>query len=112
MPPAAAVYVKVIVRPVWLAETLLVPLAIVPEPSPAYTVMLGCDAMSVAVPAEVDFSWVVQVCAPVLDVAVAPGPPLAVDPYVIVTVEAAASVSDETVIVWPDTDTVPLLAVV
>ena len=35
MPPAAAVYVKVIVRPVWLAETTLVPLDIVPEPSAA-----------------------------------------------------------------------------
>jgi hypothetical protein len=35
MPPAGAVYVHVIVRPVWLAETLLVPLAIVPEPSAA-----------------------------------------------------------------------------
>ena len=33
IPPAAAVYVKAIVRPVWLAETTLVPLDIVPEPS-------------------------------------------------------------------------------
>ena len=35
IPPVAAVYVKVIVRPVWLAETLLVPVVIVPEPSAA-----------------------------------------------------------------------------
>ena len=35
MPPFAAVYVKVIVRPVWPAETLLVPLVSVPEPSAA-----------------------------------------------------------------------------
>jgi hypothetical protein len=80
MPPAGAVYVQVIVRPVWLAETLLVPLAMVPEPSAAYTVMLGCDAMLVSVPLDVDFSCVVHVCAPVLDVAVAPGPLLLVLP--------------------------------
>jgi hypothetical protein len=55
-------------------------LDIVPEPSAAYTVMLGCDEMSVSVPAEVDFSCVVQFCEPLLEVAVAPGPPLAVDP--------------------------------
>jgi hypothetical protein len=42
--------------------------------------MLGDDAMLVRDPFEVDFSCVVQVCAPVLDVAVAPGPPLAVEP--------------------------------
>ena len=35
VPPVAAVYVNVIVRPVWLAETTLVPLDIVPEPSAA-----------------------------------------------------------------------------
>ena len=68
--------------------------------------------MLVSEPPELDFSCVVQVCAPVVDVAVAPGPPLAVEPYVMVTVEAAASVSDETVIVWPETETVPELAVV
>jgi len=80
IPPAGAVYVKVIVRPVWLAETPLVPLAIVPVPSAAFTVMLGWEAMSVREPADVDFSCVVQVCAPVLEVAVAPGPPPAVEP--------------------------------
>ena len=34
------------VRPVWLAETVLVPLVNVPPPSAALTVMLGCDAPS------------------------------------------------------------------
>ena len=32
MPPAGAVYVKVIVRPVWLADTALVGVVSVPEP--------------------------------------------------------------------------------
>ena len=35
MPPTAAVYVNVIVRPVWLAETFDVPVVSVPEPSAA-----------------------------------------------------------------------------
>src|ERR671935_255178 len=112
MPPVAAVYVKVIVRPVCDAETLLIEADIVPEPSAAATVMLGCEAMSVSEPPEVDFSCVVHVCAPVEEVAVAPEPPLAVDPYVIVKVEPPASVSEETVIVCPETERVPLLAVV
>ena len=42
--------------------------------------MLGEDAMLVSDPAEVDFAWVVQLCAPVEEVAVAPGPPLLVSP--------------------------------
>ena len=111
MPPAGAVYVHVIVRPVWLADTLLVPLAIVPDPSAAYTVMLGDDEMFVSEPADVDFSCVVHVCEPVLDVAVAPGPPLLVSPYVIVNVLPAAMVSDDTVIVPPATESVPALDV-
>src|ERR671935_259034 len=112
MPPVAAVYVKVIVRPVCDAETLLTELDIVPEPSAAATVMLGCEAMSVSDPPEVDFSCVVHVCAPVEELAVAPGPPLAVDPYVIVKVEPPARVTLSTVIVWPETETLPVLAVV
>jgi hypothetical protein len=80
MPPVGVVYVNVIVRPVWPAETLLVPDVIVPEPSAAYTVTLGCEAMSVSDPAEVDFACVVQFWAPVVEVAVAPGPPLPVLP--------------------------------
>ena len=101
-----------IVRPVWPAETLLVPGDIVPLPSAAYTVMLGELPIFVSEPADVDFSCVCHVCAPVLDVAVAPGPPPAVDPYVIVVVAPPARVSEETVIVWPETETVPEVAVV
>src|ERR671930_529957 len=74
--------------------------------------MLGCEAMSVSEPLEVDFSCVVHVWAPVEEVAVAPEPPLAVDPYVIVKVEPPATVSEETVIVCPEAERVPLLAVV
>src|SRR5439155_1699866 len=70
------------------------------------------EAMFASDPPDVDFSWTCQVCAPVLDVAVAPGPPLAVEPYVIVKVFPAASVSEETVIVWLDTERVPELEVV
>jgi hypothetical protein len=111
MPPAGAVYVKVTVRPVCAAETTLIEAPIVPAPSAAYTVMLGEEAMPVSEPADVDFSCVVQVCAPVVDVAVAPGPPLLVSPYVIVKVDAAASVSEDTVIVLPATLSVPALEV-
>jgi hypothetical protein len=73
--------------------------------------MLGCEAMFASEPADVDFSCVVQVCAPVVDVAVAPGPLLAVDPYVIVNVLPAARVSDATVMVLPATLSVPALDV-
>ena len=61
---------------------------------------------------EVDFSCACQVCAPLEEGAVAPAPPLPVFPYVIVKVEPPASVREETVIVWPATETVPALAVV
>jgi len=74
--------------------------------------MLGWEAMSVSVPADVDFSCVAQVCAPVVDVAVAPGPPLAVDPYVIVNVLPAAIVRELTVIVLPASERLPALDVV
>ncbi|MGZ6598775.1 MAG: hypothetical protein ACXVE1_04670 [Gaiellaceae bacterium] len=67
-------------RPVWLAETLVVGVVRVPEPSAALTVMLGEEPRLASEPAEVDFSCACHVCAPVLDVAVAPGPPLAVEP--------------------------------
>ena len=83
----------------------------VPEPSAAYTVMLGDEARFASEPAEVDFSCGCQVCAPVEEVAVAPGPPLPVFPYVIVKVFPAARVSDATVIVWPETVSVPALEV-
>ncbi len=71
MPPAGAVYVKVIVRPVWFAETTLIDAPIVPPPSAAFTVMLGDEEMLVSEPAEVDFSCTCHVCAPVEDVAAA-----------------------------------------
>jgi hypothetical protein len=74
--------------------------------------MLGDAPRFAREPAEVDFSCACHVCAPVLDVAVAPGPPLAVEPYVIVNVLPPASVSDDTVIVCAATETVPELTVV
>jgi hypothetical protein len=52
----------------------------VPAPSAALTVMLGEAALLVSDPAEVDYACACKVCAPVLDVTVAPGPPLAVEP--------------------------------
>src|SRR5580765_3387270 len=73
--------------------------------------MLGCDAMSVSDPADVDFSCVVQVCAPVEEGPLAPGPPLAVEPYVIVNVLPAATVNELTVIVLPAAVSVPVLDV-
>ena len=79
-PPVAAVYVNVIVRPVWLAETLLVPLVSVPEPSGALTVMLGDDPRFVKVPVLRAFCCACHVCAPVVALAVAPGPPPLVAP--------------------------------
>src|ERR671935_1840053 len=106
-PPVAAVYVKVIVRPVWLADTAVGEAVIVPLPSAAYTVIEGePDVMLVSEPFAVDFSWTCQVCAPVEEVAVAPEPPPLVSPYVIEKVEPAPTVSEETVIVWPETETV------
>jgi hypothetical protein len=53
-----------------------------------------------------------QLCAPAGPGAVAPGPPLAVEPYVIVKVAPAVRVTPETVIVWPATPTVPVEEVV
>ena len=80
IPPAGAVYVKVIVRPVCEALTTEVGVVSVPAPSAALTVMLGEAARLASEPAAVDFAWACQVCAPVDEVAVAPGPPLAVEP--------------------------------
>src|SRR5690242_9155427 len=80
MPPASAVYVKVIVRPVCEAETALMDAPIVPEPSAAYTVMLGDEGMFASEPFAVDFCCTCHVCAPVDDVAVAPGPLALVSP--------------------------------
>ena len=52
----------------------------VPVPSAAKTVMLGEEARLTSEPPEVDFSCACQVCAPVVEVAIAPGPPLPVSP--------------------------------
>src|SRR5882762_10092278 len=73
--------------------------------------MLGDEPRLVSEPPDVDFACACQVCAPVEEVAVAPGPPPAVEPYVIVKVFPAASVTDATVMVWPETVSVPELAV-
>src|SRR6266480_993903 len=62
--------------------------------------MLGCEAMLASEPFAVDCSCVVQFCAPVEEVTVAPDPPPAVEPYVMVSVPLPASVRFETVMVW------------
>src|SRR5207245_296161 len=74
-PPVAAVYVNVMVFPLELAETLVVGVVRVPLPSAASTVMDGDDARFVSVPPEIDLSCACHVCAPGVDVAIAPGPP-------------------------------------
>ena len=80
IPPAGAVYVNVIVRPFCDALTADVPDVSVPDPSAALTVMLGEEPRLAREPAEVDLPCACQVCAPVLEVEVAPGPPPAVEP--------------------------------
>src|SRR5436309_13850964 len=99
MPPVAAVYVKVTVRPVWLADTALVGVVSVPEPSAALTVIVGELARSEQRHAAREFCCADHAGAPVVDVTVAPGPPLPLSPYVIVIVAPPASVTLETVIV-------------
>ncbi|HTL23332.1 MAG TPA: hypothetical protein VL281_04780 [Mycobacteriales bacterium] len=100
-----------IVFPVDEVFTAPVGVVSVPEPSDESTVMLGEEPRFARLPAEVDFACACHVCAPDEDVAVAPGPPLAFDPYTIVNVLPAATVSDETVIVLPPTESVPALEV-
>jgi hypothetical protein len=51
------------------------------------TVIAGDEARFVSVPPEEDFSCVCHACAAAVPGAVAPAPPPAVDPYVIVNVE-------------------------
>ena len=68
------------VRPVWDAETLAVAAVSVPEPFAALTVTEGEAPRFVNTPAAVECCWSCQVCAPVVAVAVAPGPPLAFEP--------------------------------
>jgi hypothetical protein len=99
IPPELAVYVKTIVRPVWEALTFEVSALIVPVPS-LETVMLGELAIAVRLSFEllVDLWRVDQVWTPVEEGAVAPAPPLALLPYVIVIVEPPLSVTPVTVI--------------
>jgi hypothetical protein len=78
----------------------------------SFTVIAGDEARFVSVPPAEDFSCACHVCAAAVAGAVAPDPPLAVDPYVMVMVEPPESVRLETVIVWPETETEPALAVV
>jgi hypothetical protein len=73
--------------------------AIVPDPSAESTLIDGDAARFVNVPPLVDFSCACQVAGPAVVVAVAPAPPEAFDPYVIVNVEPPARVTPETVIV-------------
>ena len=87
-----------IVRPVCEAETLVIDATIVPEPFAALIVIEGEPALRfVNTPPTVERCWSSQVWAPIAAAAVAPGPALAFEPYVIVTVDPAASVTPETV---------------
>jgi len=94
------------------ADTFVVGVVSVPEPSAALTVIEGEDARFVNEPPATDFSLLCQVWAPVEEVTVAPEPPPLVSPYTIVIVPAPARETLETVIVWPATETVPVLEVV
>jgi hypothetical protein len=112
IPDSASDDVPVTVNPPadpWRTYTVVpVALAFVKEPNDSegadgavvsLTVMLGDAARLVSVPPADDFSCAVHVCAPAGTGAVAPGPPEAVLPYVIVIVAPPASVTLETVIV-------------
>ena len=79
----------------------------VPEPFAALIVIDGDEPRFVSTPAAVERSCACQVCAPVVAVAVAPAPPPAFEPYVMVAVAPPASVSAETVIVCAAVVTVP-----
>ena len=124
IPDSASDDVPVTVKPPaapWRTYTVVpVALAFANEPNESdgadgavvsLTVMLGDDAMFVSVPAADERSCDVHVCAPAGTGAVAPGPPDPVLPYVIVSVALPARVTLETVIVCPDVDTDPVLAV-
>jgi hypothetical protein len=104
--------VKVIVCPVEALLTDPVGVVRVPDPSAARTLTLGDVPRLVSVPPAVDFAFDCHVAEPAVPVAVAPGPPPLVAPYVMVKVEPPASVTPDTVIVCPDAETVPVLAVV
>ena len=88
IPPAAAVYVKVSVLPVEPLPAFAGSTVRVPVPFAALIVIDGEAARFVKTPAAVERSCPCQVCAPVVAVAVAPAPPPAFEPYVIVAVRA------------------------
>src|SRR5947209_7540851 len=91
--------------PVDARSAVCVDVVSVPEPCGALSTEIdGEEASAVYAPPPVERCWPLHVCEPVVDVAV----PLE---YVIVTVAPAASVSESTVAVWPETETVPELAV-
>jgi hypothetical protein len=75
-------------------------------------VIAGDEARFVSVPPDEDFSWACHVWAAAVAGAVAPEPPPAVEPYVIVNVEPPDNVRLETVTVCPETEREPALAVV
>jgi hypothetical protein len=107
----AVVYVKVSLLLLVPAVTEVGVTLIVPVPS-AVTVIDGDEARAVSVPPATDFCRVDHVCEPGVVGAVAPEPPPVLSPYVIVIVPLSASVTPETVTTWPETETVPVLAVV
>src|SRR5438309_2350754 len=80
MPPLAAVYVKTRVLPVEPASAEVGLTDIVPEPSALLLTLTEGEASAVSVPPVVDFCLVDHVCEPVVVVAVAPGPLLALLP--------------------------------
>src|SRR5581483_1855064 len=80
VPPVAAVYVNVTVRCVALALTASVLVPRVPEPSGAKTSIDGDDASARGVSPLSDVSAVSNACAPVVEPAVAPGPPPVMSP--------------------------------
>jgi len=76
------------------------------------TVIAGDEARLVSVPPEEDFSCACHVCAAAVPGAVAPEPPPPVEPYVIVKVDPPERLIPETVIVWLEALTLPVLDVV
>jgi hypothetical protein len=78
----------------------------------ALTTNEGLAPRFVRTPEAVDRSCPCQVWTPVVAVAVAPAPPPAFEPYVIVAEAPPASVRFEIVIVWAAVATVPEVEVV
>src|SRR6266850_2106407 len=112
MPDSASFDVPVTVKPpatpCRMYTVVPVALAFVNEPNErdgadgavvSSTVMLGDEERFIRVPPELDFSCACQVWTAAGTGAVAPGPPPAVEPYVMVNVEPPPSVSEERVIV-------------